>query len=400
MSQHVVVAGGGIAGTAAALALRTAGIAVTVIEARPADHGGGAVVRLNPNGMDALRAVGAHQPIIGVSFPLVRTEFYSPSGERSRYRLAADPTSERGLPRVLAWPRLSQVLQDEAVGKGAVFRHDARVVDVEESGDGVRAVLEDGDSVDGDVLVGADGVRSTVRSAVDPHAPAPQHLGTRTVYGYTPHPPYEPPPPEVLRGYGGGRAFLAITRDSFTGGCFWFTSLPAPEPAPNGETADIEQWRRSLLEVFGDDPSPAASTVRHADRILAFDDYALTHLPRWHTDRIIVIGDAAHVAPPASEQGAAIAVEDGVVLAQCLRDAPDPGRALAAFERLRRDRVEAVVALGQAGTRRAHTRGIRRLPRTVRDKLTALAFWRPSPAGGPAWAFDHHIEWDRRVEAG
>ncbi|MGH3624786.1 MAG: FAD-dependent oxidoreductase [Sciscionella sp.] len=399
MSEHVVVVGGGIAGTVAALALRTAGIAVTVIEARPKDHGGGAVVRLNPNGMDALRAIGAHQPVISVSFPLVRSEFFSPSGERVRYRLAADPASERGLPRVLAWPRLSQVLHDEAVSTGAVFRHDARVVNAEETAGGVRAVLGNGDSVEGDVLIGADGVRSTIRPLVDSHAPAPQHLGTRTVYGYTPHPPCEPPPPEVLRAYG-GKYFFAITRNSFTGGCFWFTSLPAPEPAPNGETAEIEQWRQSLLQVFGNGYSPAAPIVEHADRILAFDDYASPHLPRWHTDRMIVIGDAAHVAPPASEQGAAMAIEDGVVLAQCLRDAPTTSQALAAFEQLRRERVEAVVALGQAGTSRAHARGLRRLPRLAREKITKLAFWRPGPFGGPAWALDHHIDWNQRIKTG
>lgn len=395
MSEHVVVTGGGIAGTVAALALRTAGIDVTVIEVRPANHDGGAVVRLNPNAMDALRAIGAHQPIIATSFPLVRSEFYSPAGERVRYRLGADPASERGLPRVLAWPRLSQVLRDEAVGKGAVFRHDARVVDAEETADGVRAVLDNGDSVDGDVLVGADGVRSTIRPLIDPNAPAPQHIGTRTVYGYTPEPPCEPPPPEVLRAYG-GKAFFAATRNSFTGGCFWFTSLAAPEPAPNGETSDIEDWRRRLLLVF-EGQSPAAPMVEHAERILPFDDYAIPHLPRWHTDRMIVIGDSAHVAPPASEQGAAMAIEDGVVLAQCLRDLPDPSHALAAFERLRRERVEAVVALGQAGTRRAHTRGLRRLPRLAREKITKLAFWRPAPLGGPAWALDHHIDWNRRI---
>ena len=90
MLERVVVSGGGIAGTALALALRTAGIAVTVVEARPADHGEGAVVRLNPNGMDALRAVRAHQPVIARSFPLVRTERINPDGSRIGYALGAD----------------------------------------------------------------------------------------------------------------------------------------------------------------------------------------------------------------------------------------------------------------------------------------------------------------------
>lgn len=397
MTGHVVICGGGIAGTTAALALRTAGIAVTVVEIRPADQGGGAVVRLNPNGMDALRAIGAHQAVIGASFPLVRSEFFGPDGRRRGYRITADPGSERGLPRVLHWWRLYDVLRAEAIRRGAVFRHGSPVVDVERTGSGITAVLEDGGRVDGDVLVGADGVHSRIRPLIDPAAPSPQRLGTRTVYGFAPDPPCEPPPPEVLRIHGGSRAFFAPTRDSRTGGCFWFTSLRAPAPAPDG----IEDLRRELLEVFADDGAPAVPTIEHSDRILAFDDHALPHLPRWHTDRMVVIGDAAHVAPPASEQGAAIAVEDGVVLAQCLRDEPTPAAAFAEFERRRRERVEAVVALGTRGTRGAHERGLARTLRQARARVTALTAWQRRPdTAGPAWAYDHHIDWhtDRHTD--
>jgi AraC-like DNA-binding protein len=116
--EHVVVSGGGIAGTTAALALATAGIAATVVETHPADHDGGAVVRINPNGMDALRAIGVHQAVIAESFPLIRSERIGPDGQRVGYRIAADPTSERGLPRVLHWSRLAGVLRAAAYRLG------------------------------------------------------------------------------------------------------------------------------------------------------------------------------------------------------------------------------------------------------------------------------------------
>ncbi|KMS89569.1 hypothetical protein ACZ91_19650, partial [Streptomyces regensis] len=223
MAEHVVIVGGGIAGTAAALALRTAGIAVTVLDARPADDDSGAVVRINPNGMDALRAVNAHQTILAGSFPLVRTERIGADGARVGYALAADPASDRGLPRVLHWSQLAARLRAVARDRGAVFRHGVRVCDVHESGGDasggpVTAVLEGGQTVHGDVLVGADGVHSLVRRRIDAEAPAPQRLGTRTVYGFAADPPREPPPPEVLRSYLGPKAFLAATRDSLSGG--------------------------------------------------------------------------------------------------------------------------------------------------------------------------------------
>lgn len=396
MVDHVMVVGGGIAGTAAAVAVRTAGIAVTVVEARPADHDGGAVVRLNPNGMDALRAIGADQAVIAASFPLVRSERMAADGTRASYRVS-DPVSERGLPRVLHWSRLSRALREEAINRGAEFRHDVTVTGVERTDDGITAELSDGTRIAADALIGADGVRSRIRALIDPAAPQPRRLGTRTVYGYASEPGCEPPPPEVLRAYLGPRAFFAATRDTSSGGCFWFTSLRAPEPA-DAVPPGPEELRAELLELFRAGPAIAATVIGNSERLLAFDDHALPHLPRWHDGRMIVIGDAAHVAPPASEQGAAMAVEDGVVLAQCLRDHPGPAAAFAAFESVRRERVERVVAMGQAGTTGAHRRGLGRAVRGARGRVAQWFAWqRRLPPAGPAWALDHHIAWEQPV---
>lgn len=390
MTSHVVIVGGGIAGCAAAVALRRAGIAVTVVEKRPASHEG-AVVRVNPNGIDALRAIGADQSVIAVSFPLLRFEWYTQAG-RIGYRLTADPSSERGMPRVMAWAHLAQTLREDARSAGATIHHGARVADVAESAEQAYAILDDGTRIVGDIVVGADGAHSAVRTRIDPDAPPPWPTGTRTVYGFTPTPTFEPPPPEVLRGYV-DRGFFGVTRDSFTGGCYWFTSLPAPQPLTSGERTNEALWRSRLLAAFGADANPAAPAVRDADRILAFDDHALTHLPHWHSARMVVIGDAAHIAPPGSEQGASMALEDGVVLAQCLRDA-EPAAALAAFTRRRRTRAEAVVTLGLGGTLRAPANRHSRWARWTRDRLDAVRRRTILDVGGRSWLLNHHIDWD------
>lgn len=294
-------------------------------------------MRVNPNGMDALRAIDAHQAVISWSFPLLRFEWYGPAG-RIGYRLTADPPCTRGMSRVMSWARLVHVLHDEASRAGAVIRYGAAVTDVAETAEQAQAMLADGAMVEGGVVVGADGVGSRVRGRIDPGARPPWRTGTRTVYGFVPRPAFEPPPPEVLQAYVNG-AFVALTRDSLTGGCYWFTSLPAARALDSGEGSDREAWRTRLIDEFGLESVPAASAVRDADRILAFDDYALAH---WHSDRVVVLGDAAHVAAPGSEQGAAMALEDGVVLAQCVRDSANPAAALATFERQRRARAEEI----------------------------------------------------------
>lgn len=147
------------------------------------------------------------------------------------------------------------------------------------------------------------------------------------------------------------------------------------------------------MEVFGAESAPAAAAVRDADRFLAFDDYTLPHLPHWHSDRMVVLGDAAHVTTPGSEQGAAMAIEDGVVLSQCLRDNAEPAAALARFEQQRRTRAEAVVTLGMPQPAPPHA--LARLARWGRDRFRALRRRRLLDVGGN-WALDHHIDWDDR----
>jgi 2-polyprenyl-6-methoxyphenol hydroxylase-like FAD-dependent oxidoreductase len=110
--------------------------------------------------------------------------------------------------------------------------------------------------------------------------------------------------------------------------------------------------------------------------------YDIPALPTWHNDAMTVIGDAAHAASPSTAQGASMALEDAAVLARCLRDAPAIPEALALFEKLRRDRVERVVAAGAGAENPA--------PPTA-----------PSGPrrGNPAeWLYGHHIDWHANVQ--
>ena len=113
---------------------------------------------------------------------------------------------------------------------------------------------------------------------------------------------------------------------------------------------------------------------------------------------MIVIGDAAHATAPSAGQGAAMALEDAVILAQCLRDLPDVPGAFAAFERLRRERVEKVVA---HGARSSNSKAAGPIGRVVRDAMLPLLFRHAAKGGGSAltWMHGHHIEWDAPVLA-
>jgi 2-polyprenyl-6-methoxyphenol hydroxylase-like FAD-dependent oxidoreductase len=112
---------------------------------------------------------------------------------------------------------------------------------------------------------------------------------------------------------------------------------------------------------------------------------------------MIVIGDAAHATSPASGQGASMAVEDAVVLAQCLRDVPAVPDAFAAFVARRRDRVERIVA---EGNKWSNSKVAGPVARVVRDAMLPMVFRRMNAkAPGTGWVHGHHIEWDEKVVA-
>lgn len=386
--QHVVIAGGGIAGIATSLALRKAGISATVVD--PGSGGEhGAAVRLNPNALDALRALDAHDDVHAASFPVSVAETFSRSGRRIG-RLAARGDSANRIPRAMAWSRLSELLGERAEQAGVEFRS-GQLTAVERPDDGVRAVLADGARLDGTVLVGADGENSTVRRLLNRRGPEPQHCHARTIRGFAPNPTFELPPPEVVRFHLGERGVFAVLREP-SGGCFWTASVPAAQPMP-AEEREPRFWRERLPERFAGDAAPVAAAVAEADGILPLDDLALPHLPRWRDDRLVLVGNAVHVTSPAAEQGAGMALEDGATLGRCLRDAPTVAEALGVYERLRRERAETVVALGAKMLRRAHERGLRQRLRRATNQLQS---WLPGtvPAAGPKWALDHHIRWD------
>ncbi len=370
MIRHAVVAGGGIAGHAAAIALRRAGISVTVLEQRVAEDGRGSFLRLNPNGLDALAALDVLDQVRDVSFPVTHIEAYSAVGDLVLNRSLADPLLDRGLgARFVTWARLEQVLRTESERRGATVRHGVRVTGAISGDDGVQAVLADGERLDGDVLIGADGTHSVIRGIIDTDAPTPEFCGSRTVYGYTPKPPPTvPPAPAQLRSYRGDARLLAHLDDPVTGEQFWFTNIKTPEPLPDPGPS-TEQWREHLLGLWPDTEAPPAGIIAAASSIRAADDKALHHLPRWHTDRLVVIGDAAHAAPPATEQGGAMALEDAAVLGQCLRDLDLPD-ALSRFEELRRDRVEMIIG---------------------------LATGRRTTTEAQSWSYRHHIEWGEKI---
>lgn len=388
-----MVIGGGIAGTAAALGLHKAGFDVTVHEAHP-DTGAdiGAFLSLASNGMRALEQLDAAPLVAGLGFPLAAMRVIDEAGRE----LAAVPLGEyddalTGY-RCLRRAELGAALQREVRRRGIPIRHAARLVALTESDTGVNATFADGTSASAELVVGADGLHSTLRARLDPDAAGPAYAGQRVFYGYTTDydapDPAEEPADRITMVRGSGAAFGYA--NSPAGETFWFARVPGP-PATPEELARTTpaQWREQLLPLLRPDRTPAADIVgATAERLMVTNAQHLAPGGRWHSRRTVLIGDAAHAASPATGQGASMALEDAVVLAKALREAGPRTAALELYETLRRSRAEQNMATSAQLTASRDTAAAAAAPRDsarpaprVDEELLRLLHWE-SPLPG------------------
>lgn len=377
--MKVLIAGAGIAGPAAAVALARAGISTEVFEAYAADaEDAGAFLTLTANGQDALRAIGADQPMLEASFPATRLRLFSQAGV-----LLADTPLGRDHPgpRSITRAALSGLLRARAERLGAVFHYGKRLVTAAIDPDArVTAAFGDGTRATGDLLIGADGVHSPLRTLIDAAAPAPRDIGLTVACGYA---DMAPPAPAGSAGsaegyamFYGSRAFFGCTAGP-DGRTWWFARIPGL-PAVAASSPDPDR----IAAAFDPDETPAARLIRAtAGPLTVTRARDLAHLPTWSNGAMVVIGDAAHAASPVTTQGASLAIEDAVVLAQCLRDIPDLAAALATYEHLRRARVEGVVQAGGSGE----------------NPVPSPPGARSSGQAGSVYA--HHIDWDAAIVA-
>ncbi|AHH95736.1 FAD-dependent monooxygenase [Kutzneria albida] len=383
--MKALVIGGGVAGMATAIALRHAGHDATVYEAYPTGADGkGAFLTIMANGLDALRAVDADHLVLDRSF--VSRSVHMRNDRNRRLGVLSIPApAPRLVPRTLRRSDLYRALANEARRRGAVVEHGRRLVDAKQDDTGlVTAFFDDSTQATGDLLVGADGVHSTVRALIDQDAPKPDYAGWNIAFGAVRYTPSDADSNSYYM-YFGRRASCGHTT-SPDGETWWFANVPCGER----ELADLtpQQLRHRLTPLFTGDHIATVRAIEATsdDQITVNPCYQLPTLPVWHRAGMTLAGDALHVASPVTTQGASQAIEDAVILTKCLRDLPDITQALAAYERLRRHRVERVVASGQ---RRLGPR----LPGPLQRLLRDLAISHRARHPDWDWLHLHHIDW-------
>jgi 2-polyprenyl-6-methoxyphenol hydroxylase-like FAD-dependent oxidoreductase len=352
-ASTALVIGGGIAGPVAATALRQAGIAATVYEAYPAlSDGIGGDLALAANGVRALSIIGVDDAVRAISLPITG-QVMSVNG-KGFVLPGLDGVEPM---RLVGRGDLQRVLHDRSVETGVEFFYNKRLVRVENTKSSVTATFTDGTTATADVLIGADGVRSTVRSLIDPEAPGADYTGLLGFQGSVdvdldldPH---------IMTFAFGKRAYYLYWKTA-DGRVTWGANLPSKQYLSTSDARAIpaDDWLAKLRETYADDvpgEQLANGTTKETLQVLGAI-HIMPPVPHWYRDRMVLIGDAVHAPSNSTGQGASLAIESAIQLARCLRDLPDPAAAFAAYEELRRERVEKITKRG-ARTNSAKTPG-------------------------------------------
>lgn len=346
---RILVVGAGIAGLASARTLAGAGFSVEVVEREPEWGEAGTGIYLPGNAARALRALSLEQAVLerGVVIPRQRV-----SDDRGRLLVDVDLAEVwDGVGSCLALQRavLHSVLLDGA--REVPIRMGADIRGLSEQSGTVSLEFGDGTAGEDDLVIGADGIHSTVRRLAfgdDAIARPVGQVGWRFVTAC---------PPEITTWsamLGHRTSFLTIPIGNGRVYCYCdVVSPPGEEP-----DADLGQ----LFSGFAGPVAELVDSVAEPDVVhrSAIEEVALVS---WVRGRVVLVGDAAHATSPNMAEGAAMALEDALVLADCLAGLGPVPAALSAFEERRRPRTDWV----RAQTRRRDR--TRYLPTVVRNAV-------------------------------
>jgi len=337
--SSALIVGGGIAGLVCARALALQGIRVVLLERKSViTDEGGIGIGLQSNAMNALGEVGLARACLENGVPVDMITVCAPDGS---------PISSRPTERYCnsPWPgytgisraTLHAILVEGAAAAGAALVSDAEVLNVTQDGTSATAVLRDGRRYSADLLVGADGIHSRVRAVVVPDRAQVVSLAEGVwrglIEGVQLH--------DVCMMFGGPVGtigYCPLQGDTY----LYVVDRNSMAPARD-EPALAARLIERIASVRGF-PARLLPHLSHRPGDVTYRPLVVVRLSKpWYSGRVVLIGDAAHAGPPTLAQGAAMGLEDAVVLAQCAAQSDDLAVSLDAFMRRRYERVRSIV---------------------------------------------------------
>jgi len=337
--NKILVVGGGIGGCATALALQQKGFTVEVFEKSPSLQEVGAGLSLWPNATQVLRLLGLGESVEALAGPMVEGGIYTSKGQRLAGNSVKIFSEYYDDPMIVVHRAELLHALVTALGSGVV-RTDAACDGFTQDSEGVTLRLQNGEEVRGDLLIGADGIHSVVRKG----------LGLPTQIRYAGYTAWRgvmelsasglKPEEDFWGFYLGGGKQVGITGLS-EGRVYWFATentQAGGKSGPDGHKADVlrlyKDWPEAVLRIIEATPEEA---------VLRNDIIDRKPIKRWSEGRVVLLGDAAHATTPNMGQGACMALEDALVLAQLLAHHTELPAALSAYESQRVPRANKII---------------------------------------------------------
>lgn len=333
---NILVIGGGIGGLTAAIALRRDGHQVTVIEKDPdwAVYGVGIIQQANV--LRAMKQLDLIDDYMDAAVGFDHVVVHAPDGTQvarvPSHRLVDGYPANVGIGR----PALHKVLGDRTIAAGADVRLGVTADSIDDDGKGVTVRFSDGREGRYDIVVGADGVYSDTRRAVMPEAPGPEYTG-QAVWRYNLPRPADL---DALHVYNGptGVGLVPISD------ALMYMYVTTPEPGnPRYAKEGLAQTMREKLANTAPQIREMAKDITEDDGVVYRPLEAVMLYDAWSKGRVVLLGDAVHATTPHLGQGAGMAIEDSIVLAEEVARADTPEAAFAAYRDRRIERCKYIV---------------------------------------------------------
>ncbi|NUR43128.1 MAG: FAD-dependent oxidoreductase [Streptomyces sp.] len=316
--MRAIVIGAGIGGLAAALALRRAGVEVTLVEQTPRYTEAGAGIQLAPNATRVLRRLGRLDAVAALSAPPGELSFrtWSDGSEICRYPLGREVEEAFGAPYL----QVHRADLQQALAAGVPSRSvrlGTRVVGVDQDDRSATVTTADGERLAADLVVAADGIRSAARQWLfgADEAVFSATAAYRALLPATEVADLALPDTGIWLGPGRHFVHYRLRRGELLNVVAVFGTKAAQESwtaraEPEEPLRAFEGWEDRVVQVLA-----------RAGRMYRWGIYTRTPLARWHRGRVTLLGDSAHAMVPFQAQGAAQAILDAAVLGDCLTDA-------------------------------------------------------------------------------